>query len=207
MSQELDNQKKNTAVVRLFDEEGYTVANEGIKIKVNQVELEFHVKKELYYTTTTTYVVNNIPVSPVYKFTITLTNGKTYNLGNLEPIAESSEKNILCAERGSPDKDFVISWNNLKEVNELSIMKSVLLNTSTKRERNYDYEPIVTKKIGTAGKYIVPISVYIDSISTIAGLEIKFNASKKGKLNPQLLEKSSIVISGHLDKNVNFEEH
>ncbi|WP_316748092.1 hypothetical protein [Pedobacter gandavensis] len=206
MRQDLDDQKKNGVVVRLFDEKGYTIVNEGIKLKVNQLALEFNVRKELYYTTTTTYIANDIPVSPLYKFTITLADGRTYNLGNLQPIAESSEKSILCAKRGDPNKDFVISWNDLKDVNELSIMKSVLLNTSTKRERNYDYESIVTKKIGPAGQYIVPKSAYVDSISTIAGLEIKFIATKKGRLNPQLLGNSTIVISGHHDKNVNFED-
>lgn len=206
VSQNLTNQKENWVSIQLFDKDGRTIANKALKIKVNNIDLDFHQKQELYYTTTTRYIADSIPVAKLYNFEIVLTNGKTYFLGKVAPLAEINEKDILCAETGKFDQDFVISWKNLKEVNEISVMKSIKLKTSTKLEQNYSYETIITKEIKSDGNYIVPKSSYIDSKSIISDLEIKFNALKSGRVNPDLLEDSKITISGTIDKTVDFDE-
>lgn len=206
MSQSLTNQHDNDVRISLFDDDGRSIANEAIKIRVNGIDLDFRQKQELYYTTSTWYATENIPVSPVYKFEITLTNGKSYALGSLQPIGLSREKDIICDEKGSLDKDFIIQWNNLADVNEIMITKGVRLSTSTKLEENLDYEPVITEQIWGGGHYILPKTQFIKPTSIITHLEIKFTALKTGSINEQLVEKSSIQISGHLDKTISFEE-
>jgi hypothetical protein len=206
VSQNLTNQKDNGVNVSLFDKNGRSIANKGIKIKVNNMDLDFYQRQELYYTTTTKYIASDIPVAKLYNFEIVLTNGKTYFLGKVAPLAEVNEKDITCDETGNFDQDFGISWKNLKEVNEISIMKSIKLKTSTKLEQNYSYETIITKAIKSDGNYIVPKSSFIDLKSIISDLEIKFNALKYGRMNPDLVENSKITISGTINKVVDFDE-
>lgn len=100
--------------------------------------LDFKEKQELYYVTTTAYIKSNVPVTDAYRFEIILTDGKSYVLGSVKPLPENNEKDIVCKEKGNFNEDFVISWSNLKEINEISITKSVLLSTSTQTEHNYD---------------------------------------------------------------------
>lgn len=207
MLQNLSDKKDNSVLISLFDKDGKRVGNKDINLKVNDADLAFRERKELYYTTAPEYTAVDIPVAEVYNFEITLTDGKSYFLGSINPIAESNEQDIVCLEKGSLDKDFVISWNNLNEINELSINKSILLNTSTKTSKNYSSEQLANKIIGRRGKYVVPKSKYINSSSTISGLEIKFNATKSGNLSANLIKGSEIKISGNIDKNVNFEDN
>lgn len=204
--QNLTNKEDNNVIVHLFDEDGKTIANKAIKLKVNNVDLDFKEKQELYYMTTTEYSAGDIPAGVMYNLEIILTDGTSYSLGSIAPIAESREKDIVCDEKGDFDKDFNIYWYDLKEINELSVTKSVRLSTSTKTEQNYDYEPVVTKKIWANGKYVMSKSDYITSKSTISSLEIKFNALKFGRVNTELLEGSEIKISGHIDKIIDFDE-
>lgn len=206
MSQNLTNQHDNDVRISLFDDDGRSIANEAIKIRVNGIDLDFRQKQELYYTTSTWYATENIPVSPLYKFEITLTNGKSYALGTVQPIGLSREKDIICDEKGSLDKDFIIRWNNLADVNEIMITKGVRLSTSTKLEENLDYEPVITEQIWGGGHYILPKTQFIKPTSIITHLEIKFTALKTGSINEQLVENSTIQISGHLDKTISFEE-
>lgn len=204
--QNLTDKKDNSVTVRLFDQKGNTICNKGIKLKVNNIELNYRESKEMYYFTTVRYIMSDIPVGPVYSFEIILTNGKSYFLGSVKPLEESSEKNIVCDENGNFDKDFVVFWHNLKSVNELTIMKSVKLSTSTKTQQNYSYEPTVVKKIRSTGKYIIPKSTYKNSASTISSLELDFKAEHFGIMNKELLEQSKINISGHFNRAVDFDE-
>lgn len=206
MLQSLSDKKENSVIVRLYDKNGKRIGNKDITVKVNNTALDFKVIQELYYTTAPEYMVSNIPVSEIYKFEITLTNGKTYVLGSVKPLAESKESDIVCNKKGSLDKEFVIYWNNLKDVNELLIKKDILLNTSTKTSKNYSSDSVVTKTIGSSGQYIVPRSVYKNSESIISSLSIRFNALKFGNVNPALVEGSEIKISGSFNKTVDFEE-
>ncbi len=204
--QNLTDKKDNNVTVSLFDSHGKTISNKNITLKVNGVALDFKEKQELYYVTTTTYTKSNLPVIDAFRFEIILTDGKSYVLGNVKPLSENNEKDIVCNEKGNFNEDFVISWSNLKEINEISISKSVLLSTSTQTEQYYDYEPVITKKIESSGRYIIPKSGYINSTSTISGLEIKFNAIKSGDINTSLLDDSEIKIYGYIDKRINYDE-
>lgn len=204
ISQDLTNKKKNEVTVFLYDKDGKPIRNKSIKMKVNATDLEYREKQELYYTTTSKHSASDVPVEQEYNFQIALSNGKSYFLGSIRRLAENNENDIICNEKGDFDKDFVISWKNLKDIEEISVSKSILLDSSTKTQQYYDYEPAITKKIGSSGVYIIPKSGYITSKSTISSLEIKFNALKFGKMNPQLLKGSEIKIFGHIDKLVDF---
>jgi hypothetical protein len=203
--QDLTNKNRNEVTVLLYDEDGKPIRNKSISLKVNNVALNYNERQELYYTTTSKYLAIDVPVDMQYKIQITLSNGKTYFLGSIRALAENSENDISCLENGDFNKDFVIWWRNLKDIQEISINKSVLLATSTKTEQNYDSEPVVTKKIWNQGRYIVPRASYVTTKSTISGLEIKFSAEKFGTMNPALLKGSEIKIFGHIDKTVSCD--
>lgn len=205
ISQDVTSKKKNEVTVFLSDKDGKAIRNKSIKLKVNTTDLEYVERQELYYTTTSKYSASDVPVEQEYNFRITLSNGKSYFLASIAPLVENREDDIICEENGDLNRDFIISWKNLKDINEISISKSVLSDSSTKTQRYYDYEPTITKKIGSSGVYTIPKSGYITSKSTISSLEIRFNALKFGTMNPQLLEGSEIKIFGHLDKLVDFE--
>ena len=91
----------------------------------------------MYYTITSKYSASDVPIEQAYNFQITLSDGKSYFLGSIKPLVENKENDIICDEKGDFDKDLVISWNNLKDISELSITKGVLLSTSTKTQQNY----------------------------------------------------------------------
>ncbi|MBE9598538.1 hypothetical protein [Pedobacter sp. MC2016-24] len=206
VTQNLTDQKDNGVSIHLFDKDGRTIANRAIKIKVNNIDLDFYQRQELYYTTTTNYITSNMPVAKLYNFEIVLTNGKTYFLGKVTPLAEVNDNDIIYDKTGKFDQDFLISWKNLKEINELYISKGVKLKTSTELEQNYSGDSVITRQIKPYGSYIVPKSKYIDSISIISDLNFKFNALKSGRVNPDLVKDSQITISGTIEKSVDFDE-
>lgn len=162
--------------------------------------------KGLYYITSNYYAKQNIAVRDMYKFEIVLTDKKIYQLGSVKPIEESNANTISLASKGNFDEDLVLSWYNLKEVNELSISKSVLLKTSTELEMNYGYETTLQRKIGSKGRYVFPKSSFITSKSIISGIELKFTAFKFGEMNKDLLKASELKISGDIDKYIDFDE-
>jgi len=204
--QNLSDRKDNRVTVSLYDGDNKTIDNKNIIIKVNGIVLDTVETKSLYYTTTNFYSKENIPVDDLYKFEIILTDKKTYVLGSIKPIAESNGNNISLPKQGDFDKDLVISWHKLKEINELSISKIVLLKTSNKLEENYAYETTILRKIGAEGSYSFPKSSFINSKSILSGIEMKFTALKFGELNKQLLSNSEVKISGHIDKYIDFDE-
>ena len=204
--QNLSDRKDNRVTVFLYDENNKPIDNKNINIKVNGIVLDTVKITRLYYFTSNYYSKHNIPVNDEYKFEIILTDNNTYALGSIKPIAESSENNISLPERGDFDKDVELSWRNLKEINELSISKSVLLKTSNELETNYEYEPTILRKIDANGNYRFPKSSFISSKSILSGIELKFTALKFGEVSKQLLPKSEIKISGQIDKYIGFDE-
>ena len=204
--QNLSDRKDNRVTVSLYDDNNNKIDNKNISIRVNGFLLDTVKTTRLYYITSNVYTRENVPVGDMYRFEIMLTNQKTYVLGNVKPIAESDENTISLPEHGDYDQDFVLSWHNLKEISELSISKGVVLKTSTKTETNYAYETTVLGKIDAEGSYRIPKSSYVNSKSTLSGIEMKFTALKFGTMNKQLLSNSEIKISGHLDKYVDFDE-
>jgi len=204
--QNLSDRKDNRVTISLYDGGNKTIDNKNIIIKVNGIVLDTVETKSLYYTTSNFYAKENVPVNDVYKFEIILTDKKTYTLGSIKPIEESNENTIFLPPKGDFNKDLVLSWRKLKEINELSISKSVLLKTSNTLEKNYTYEPKILRKIGAEGTYSFPKSSFINSKSILSGIEMTFTALKFGELNKQLLSNSEIKISGHIDKYIDFDE-
>lgn len=204
--QDLTNKNINTISVLLYDKDGKAIRNKDIKLKVNGTDLTYVERQGLYYTTTSEYSGSDVPVDQVYDFRIILSDGKSYFLGSIRHLGEIKANDIICNERGDFNKDLVISWENLKDVNEVSVTKSVLLNTSTKTSQNYDSEPQTPRKIGSSGTYIIPKSNYISSRSKLSSIELKFSALKFGVMSPQLLKSSEIRIFGHIDKTIDFDE-
>ena len=204
--QNLSDRKDNRVTVSLYDDDNNAIDNKNITIKVNGIVLDTVEAKRLYYFTSNFYSKENIPVNDIYKFEIFLTDKKTYVLGSIKPIEESDENTIVLPEHGDFDKDFVVRWHDLKEINELSISRGVLLKTPNTLDKNYDYESTILRDIGAEGTYSLPKSSFITSKSVLSGIEMKFTALKFGEVNKQLLSNSEIKISGHIDKYVNFEE-
>ncbi|MCD0488876.1 hypothetical protein LPB86_11590 [Pedobacter sp. MC2016-14] len=205
VQQNLSDRKDNSVTVSLYDDDDYTIDNKNIIIKVNGMVLDTVGTRIMYYTKSIIYFKEDVPVNNEYKFEIILTDKKTHVLGSIKPIEESNENTISLPEKGNFDQDLLISWHKLKEINELSISKSMLLKTSNKLETNYAYESTIVK-IGAEGNYSFPKSSFINSKAILNGIEMKFTAQKYGKMNKQLLPKSEIKISGHIDKYVDFDE-
>lgn len=205
VSQNLSDRKDNRVTVWLYDSDNHIINNKNIIIRVNGILLDTVETKRLYYFTSNFYAKENIPVNDLYKFEIILTDKKTYVLASIKPIEESVENTISLPKNGDFDKDLVISWHKLKEINELSISKGLLLKTSDTLITTYESETTV-KKIGPEGNYSFPKSSFISSKSILSGIEMKFTALKFGELNKQLLSNSEIKISGHIDKYVDFDE-
>jgi hypothetical protein len=205
IAQDLTNQRKNEISVFIYDENGKPVRNKTIKLKVNGHDLPYTEWQELYYTTSSKYSLTDIPIEQEYNFQIVLSDDKTYFLGNITPLSEHTDRNIVCADKGDFTRDFVVSWKDLKDIDHLSITKGVLLSNSTAQVQNHDFEPQADKKIGANGSYTVSKSDYISSKSTISSLELKFSATKYGVMNPRLLKGSEIRISGHINRYVAFD--
>jgi hypothetical protein len=206
IDQDLSDRKKNYITVLLYDGDGKPIRNKDIHVKVNKSALNYVERQELYYMISSGYFGTDVAVDDVYNFEIVLSNGKSYFLGSIKPITESRQDNIVTDDKGDLNKDFMIQWKNLNEVSEMVISRGVLLKTSTKTQQNYDYEPQIIEKIGSSGSYILPKSGFDTKKSTISSVELKFNASRSGKMNADLLEESKITISGHLDKTIDFDE-
>ncbi|WP_443947091.1 hypothetical protein ACJVDH_08275 [Pedobacter sp. AW1-32] len=207
ISQDLTSKKKNDVSVYIYDKDGRSIRNKKIKISANKVALSYIERQELYYTTTSKYLLDNVPVEKGYELQITLPNGKTYFLGKIEALAKINPGSISCELTGDLAKDFVIYWKGLSEITELSMTKGVLLRNSTQLHRNFDYQPLFTRKISSNGKYILSRSNYVDSRSKIHSLEIRFSAEKSGIVNSRLLRGSEIKISGHIDRLINFNQN
>jgi len=206
IQQNLADRNDNSVIVSLYDTDNNRIANKNIIIKANNVVLDTVETTSLYYTKSNFYRKENILVGDNYKFEITLTDNKTYLLGSVKPITEIDDKNIKLNETGDFEKDFVMNWHDLKEMNQLSISKSVLLKSSTRLEMTYPYEDTQLRKIGGDGKYVLPKSAYINSKRILSGVEFKFIALKLGDISKELAKGSEIKISGAVDKYVNFDE-
>ncbi len=204
ITQNSTDKKDNGVTVDLYDDNGNTISNDSIKIIVNGVEGElFHIKG-LYYTEDTHYDFSNVPVNDTYNVEIKLTDGKIYLLGSINALSEEKIENIECLEKGNFNNDFLIKWHNLKDFDELSISvgatEKTAPNITTMLTRD---EKII--KIKNNGIYTVPKTEYRDNKSMINSITFNFRTTKKGIINPELLENSEILIKTTLEKYISFE--
>ncbi|MEO8254402.1 MAG: hypothetical protein ABI554_08425 [Flavobacterium sp.] len=192
--------------IDLFDKDRKIIRNDSLKIIVNGIETTLQHRQGLYYNDESRYYSENAPVNQSYTFEIKLTNGKKYFLGSINALSEEKIENITCAEQGDLNKNTVIKWKDLKNINELTIYTSILLKTPNTNDKNYSAKDVIVKKISSTGIYTIPKSEYFDPKWTVSGFELKFTATKFGKTNPKLIDGSKISISTVIEKNSNLEK-
>jgi hypothetical protein len=200
------DKNKNDIVIELFDEDGHRISNDAVKIIVNAMEVDIHHKQGLYYNDESSYRLSNVPVDDTYHVEVKLTDRKSYFLAEIGALKEEQDATIDCEEEGDINKDFTLKWNNLKDIDELSVMTSIIVKTKNPNVTQYDSRPDKILKIGSHGSFTVPKSEYIDSTSRISILSFKFTAKRSGKMNPKLARNSEITINTAIERSANFKE-
>jgi len=173
---------------------------------VNAVEASLSHRQGLYYTNESGYALSDVPVKETYEVQIKLPNQQTYFLGSVAALPEESKEHITCRDVGDLNQDFIMSWKDLKGIDELSVFVSELQKHSPANEKNYSYRPEQILKIGSSGTYTLSKGQYENDTAIISGIEFDFRTTKQGKVNPDLVTGSKISISTLIEKNVNFEE-
>lgn len=199
------NEEYMYASGNLYDKDGYAIDNDSVKIKVNNVDLILGKIPGMGLNDYEYHTFNKIPVSDTYNFEIVLTNGKKHFLGSIKPITKINKNDIIYNEKGNLNEDCKISWQNLKEYNELEIYKSF---SSLKPDSTNNYitsSTINIEKIKPKGEYIIPNSHYKKKDIPIDFIIFKFKLEKKGKINPEFIAGSEIVIKDEIEKQINFK--
>jgi hypothetical protein len=188
----------------LYDKDGKAIDNDSIQIKVNNIDLILGKIPGMGLNDYEYRSYDKIPVSDNYNFEIVLTNGKKHFLGSIKPIEKINENDIVCNEVGDLNKDCFISWHNLKEYNELEIIKSFqsLKPDSTNNYSTSSKDDI--KKINSNGKYIIPKTEYSNDNIPINFIVFNFKASKLGTINPDLIKGSKITNEERVEKMISF---
>lgn len=199
------NSNEVAAKGNLYDKDGDAIDNDSIKIKVNNIDLILGKIPGMGLNDYEYRSYDKIPISDNYKFEIILTNGKKYFLGAIKPITKVNKNDIVCNEVGDLNKDCIISWQNLKDYNELVIDKSY---QSLKPDSTNNYLTSgnrLIEKIKANGIYIVPKSDYTQNKIPIQLIALSFKASKFATLNSDLIQGSKITIDESNDKIISFD--
>ncbi len=192
--------------IDLFDKDHKSIRNDSVKIIVNGIETSLQHRQGLYYTDESRYYSESAPLNKIHNFEIKLADGKKYHLGSISALSEENIENIECHEQGDLNKNTVIKWKELKNVNELTIYTSVLLKTPNSNYKNYSGRDVIVKQISSTGEFTIPKSEYFDPKWTVSGFELKFTGKKFGNTNPKLIEGSKISISTVIEKYINLEK-
>lgn len=206
VTQIAENKQANSVLVILRDKKGRRISNDSVRIIVNGVEASLSQRQGLYYTNESGYILADVPVGATYKVELKLPDQKIYFLGSVNALAEENADNITGNETGDIHKDFIMSWKDLKDIDELSVSISELRKNTPPNEKNYNYRPQQVIKIGSSGTYALSKAQYENDTAVISGIEFDFRTTKEGKVNPGLAAGSKISISTLIEKNVNFEE-
>ncbi|KQT35810.1 hypothetical protein ASG22_01965 [Chryseobacterium sp. Leaf405] len=206
ITQNPTDRKDNWMTVDLFDKDNKSIRNDSIKIIVNDIETSLQHRQGLYYNDESRYYAENVPLNNIYNFEIKLSDGKKYHLGSISALSEEKIGSIECDEQGNLNKNTVIRWKELKNINELTIYTSILLKTPNSNDKNYSSKDVIVKQINSTGEFTIPKSEYFDPKWTVSGFELKFTAKKFGKTNPKLIAGSKISISTVIEKNINLEK-
>ncbi|KIO78975.1 hypothetical protein TH53_00340 [Pedobacter lusitanus] len=206
ITQKPTDEKSSWMTINLFDKHNKIIRNDSIKIIVNGIETALQHRQGLYYTDESRYYSENAPANQIYNFGIKLSNGKKYFLGSINSLSEEKIENIECAEQGDLNKNTVIKWKDLKNINKLTIYTSTLLKTANSNDKNYSSKDVIVKQISSNGEYTISKSEYFDPKWTVSGFEFKFATTRFGKMNPKLIDGSKISISTSIEKNINLEK-
>jgi len=195
---------ENSVVVELFDQKRKRISNDSLILYINTIEVTLTRRQGLYYFDESYYSAENVSVNNTFNVKIKLSDGKVHHLGTVKVLQQQSPEDIVCEEKGDLNKNTMVKWANLKEINELSISPSERLLASEDNVTSYGYRQEVVKKISGNGSYIYFKNDYTNSKSTISTLEFTFRTTKTGQINPKLLDKSSITVSTSITKSVSF---
>jgi hypothetical protein len=190
----------------LYDKDDYPIDNDSVKIKVNNIDLILRKIPGMGLNDYQYSSQEKIPFSDKYILEIVLTNGKTHFLGLIYPLEKNNESNIICNEKGDFNKDALISWKNLKEINQLEIYKSY---QSIKPDSTNNYitaNNLITENIVSNGKYSIPKKDFYLQNLPIQFAVFTFTASKLGTMNPKLLSNSKIKTENKIEKQINFKQ-
>lgn len=206
IAQNPTDEKDSRTTIDLFDNNKKSIRNDSIKIIVNGIESSLQHRQGLYYTDESRYYSESGPINHMYNFEIKLSNRKKYFLASINALSEEKIENIECDEQGDLNKNTVIKWKDLKNINRLSIYTSTLLKTPNSNDKSYSGTGAIVKHINSSGEYTIPKNEYFDPKWTVSGFELKFIATKFGKMNPKLVGRSKISISTIIEKNINLEK-
>ena len=207
--QRLFDKKDNRIVVHLYDEEGKTIKNDSVKIYVNGTALNYTVKQDLYYTTSTYYLKDSIaPKDNKFSFEIELSDGKKFFLAETNALELVSSKNITCPEKGDLNKDIDVRWKDLTGI------KYLVISTSRKiKKKDPDYPNMITYEgqapdtlsIPSTGQHILAKSTFDSALNQLSTVSFEFVAETQGNVNPRLIKGSEIDIRGNIEKSIFFD--
>lgn len=205
--QTLTDENDNSISVSLYDRKDKKFGSDSVNITVNGKKIEYKIVQGLYYTKSYLYHTEKIaPENNQYEFQIQLANGKKFFLGSVPSLKLSSSRNIIYNEEASLSQDFSIHWSGLQDVNILYLSKTVKVNTKEKSTvETFMEQPGDTIKIGPAGTYTLKKEKFSKPGETLDILGFEFTAEKTGTVNPRLLKRSNIKITGNHDEQANFK--
>ena len=207
MNQDWYDNKDNDVIVELYNDEGFEINSEKIKVFVNDVEVPYCLMPKLYYDTSTSYRLKKIPVvNDEFKFEVVLPSGKKYLLGTVKTISEVKMKNVKYNKKGNINEPYQFSWSNMKDFNEMEIYRGMDMPTIENVTISDPDGPSVKHKIKPDGNWTIPTSFYTKPKSKISFLSINFYCTKNGVLNKDILPDSKITIFSEFDVvDVNFK--
>lgn len=193
--QNLEKQGDNYTRVELYDSDNHEIRNDTVKVFINGTKLDYIIKDELYYTKDYYYLSQNVtPINNKYRLEIELPNGKRFFLAEIKALKPIKEQDVIHAKSGNLDTDFVFSWKNMGDVNQLIIEKSIkTTNPKEPTVTTYNSE-MDTVKISSIGRHVIPKAAKNEQVSIL-----NFIANQVGTVHPRLLKDSKITITGELE--------
>ncbi|RZL47694.1 MAG: hypothetical protein EOP00_11185 [Pedobacter sp.] len=193
--QSLEKQNENYVRVEFYDMDNHEIRNDTVKVFVNGTQLDYIIKEELYYTKDYYYLSQNVsPINNKYRLEIELPNGKRFFLGEIKALRPIKKQDVLHAKKGNLDQDFVFSWKNMGDVNQLIIEKSIVT-TNPKEPTVTTYNmDLDTLQINNVGSYVIPKAAKNEQVGIL-----NFIANQTGTVHPRLLKDSKITITGELE--------
>lgn len=180
------------------------IINEKIKILLNGKPLELYVKQELYYTKTSFYRETNLVHRDSYYFEIILPDSTKYPLAYLKPLKRSDNAEFDIPKEVARNKNVTLSWKNINTPTKLEMWKLVHLkkNKNEHSGRRYAETTIINTINSKNGKYIIPKSFLIDSLTVTDYIKVIVNNQEEGLVNPKLLLNSSITYNYTIEETI-----
>lgn len=154
--QNLEKQGDNYTRVELYDSDNHEIRNDTVKVFINGTKLDYTIKDELYYTKDYYYLSQNVtPMNNKFRLEIELPNGKRFFLAEIKALKTVEERDVVHPKIGNLDKDFVFSWKNMGDVNQLIIEKSIKTTNPTEPTVTSYNSEMDTVKISNIGRHVI----------------------------------------------------